>query len=287
MTKQSHPLMQRNEICYDECTTYHTEIFPDGITNGAAWYPLYGGMQDWLYENTNDIDVTIEVGCNQYPPASSLPQYWALNKRALLSYMQQVHRGIKGVVRDSTNKAPLANVLVHVSGRQHNISTSFHGDYYRILLPGFYDILFEKSGYKTEKVFATITDGMPVILDIELQPDGTTTNNKQPPSGSIDADLEQINNDNSLNINNEQQQGEHSIVLATLIMTVIIALILLAMSGAYVIQKRRFQRSQSVSMELQAPRSTSASTGISLQVPGNNQKSSTASTTISPTHLAP
>lgn len=26
--------------------------FPDGITNGAAWYPLYGGQQDWDYIHT-------------------------------------------------------------------------------------------------------------------------------------------------------------------------------------------------------------------------------------------
>lgn len=274
--------MARNAICYDECTTGHTEIFSDGITNGAAWYPLYGGMQDWIYENTNDIDVTIEVGCNQYPPAKMLPQYWALNKRALLSYMQQVHRGIKGVVRDATNNAPLQDVIVHVVGRQHNITTSSYGDYYRILLPGFYEIMFEKAGYKTDKISATILEGVPVIGNIKLLPEGSRPiNNQEQSVNGVQTGGEVITNIDL------EQKGEHSLVLATLIMTIIIALILLAMSGAYVIQKRRFQRSQSVSMELQAPRST-ASTGISLQGSGNNQREKSSSgTTISPTHLSP
>ena len=51
--------------------------FNKGITNGAAWYVIEGGMQDWTYAYTSDMEVTIE-------------SYWDDNKGALLAFMTQV-----------------------------------------------------------------------------------------------------------------------------------------------------------------------------------------------------
>ena len=64
--------------------------FSDGITNGAAWYVVEGGMQDWSYAYTSDMEVTIELGCRKYPDQSDLKSYWDENKGALLSYITQV-----------------------------------------------------------------------------------------------------------------------------------------------------------------------------------------------------
>ncbi|KAF2892153.1 hypothetical protein ILUMI_14020, partial [Ignelater luminosus] len=51
-----------------------------GITNGAAWYPLTGGMQDFNYVWHGCMEVTLEVSCCKYPPAKELPRYWEDNK---------------------------------------------------------------------------------------------------------------------------------------------------------------------------------------------------------------
>jgi hypothetical protein len=64
--------------------------FNDGITNGAAWYVIDGGMQDWSYAYTSDMEVTIELGCNKYPDQNDLKSYWDDNKGALLAYITQV-----------------------------------------------------------------------------------------------------------------------------------------------------------------------------------------------------
>ena len=64
--------------------------FKDGITNGADWYVVGGGMQDWNYVYTNDLEITIEMGCYKYPYAKDLSKYWKENQYALLSYMEQV-----------------------------------------------------------------------------------------------------------------------------------------------------------------------------------------------------
>ena len=35
--------------------------FPGGITNGADWYAIYGGMQDWTYVKAGVFHVTLEL----------------------------------------------------------------------------------------------------------------------------------------------------------------------------------------------------------------------------------
>ena len=64
--------------------------FQDGITNGAAWYSVPGGMQDWNYIHSNTFELTMEIACYKYPYEKDLPEYWRLNKRSLISFMQEV-----------------------------------------------------------------------------------------------------------------------------------------------------------------------------------------------------
>ena len=66
------------------------ERFIDGITNGAAWYSVSGGMQDYNYVHSNAFEVTLEIGCEKFPNASDLPGIWKDNKDALISYLEQV-----------------------------------------------------------------------------------------------------------------------------------------------------------------------------------------------------
>lgn len=49
------------------------EQFPGGVTNGNAWYPVYNGMQDWLYIATGCRALTLELSETKWPPAELLP----------------------------------------------------------------------------------------------------------------------------------------------------------------------------------------------------------------------
>lgn len=47
-------------------------------------------MQDWNYLYTNDMEITLELGCYKFPPAGDLPTYWEDNREALLAFIEQV-----------------------------------------------------------------------------------------------------------------------------------------------------------------------------------------------------
>lgn len=72
------------------CPMFPKEFFKGGITNGAKWYIVTGGMQDWNYLVAGCMEVTLELGCYKYPLEKDLPQYWMDNKEAFLTYMEQV-----------------------------------------------------------------------------------------------------------------------------------------------------------------------------------------------------
>uniref|UniRef100_A0A3B3CT08 AE binding protein 1a n=1 Tax=Oryzias melastigma TaxID=30732 RepID=A0A3B3CT08_ORYME len=116
-----------------------------GITNRAAWKPAVG-MNDFSYLHTNCFELSIFLGCDKFPHESELPLEWENNREALLSFIEQVNRGIKGVVKDVEGN-PLPNATVSVEGIQHDIRTAAGGDYWRLLNPGEYKVTAKADNY--------------------------------------------------------------------------------------------------------------------------------------------
>ncbi len=67
--------------------------FEGGITNGADWYVVKGGMQDWSVFYHNDMQVTIELSQTKWPQYSEIAGYWKNNRDSMYAYMKQVHSG--------------------------------------------------------------------------------------------------------------------------------------------------------------------------------------------------
>ncbi|XP_055552245.1 adipocyte enhancer-binding protein 1 isoform X2 [Falco cherrug] len=130
-----------------------------GIVQGAKWHPRAGSMNDFSYLHTNCLELSIYLGCDKFPHESELQQEWENNKESLLTFMEQVHRGIKGLVTDQQGE-PIANATIVVGGINHNIKTASGGDYWRILNPGEYRVVARAEGYnpsvKTCSVFYDI-----------------------------------------------------------------------------------------------------------------------------------
>jgi carboxypeptidase D len=128
--------------------------FVSGVCNGADWYTVRGGMQDWNYVWRGDVEVTIEQGNTKWPAASTLPQYWTENAESMLAYLERVHAGVRGVVTDAVTGAPLAATVKVVGftlvGAPDPVSTDPDaGDYHRMLLPGTYSLEISSPGHVT------------------------------------------------------------------------------------------------------------------------------------------
>ncbi|XP_072834747.2 carboxypeptidase D [Pogona vitticeps] len=165
------------------------EYFPHGITNGAHWYNVPGGMQDWNYVNTNCFEVTIELGCVKYPKADELPKYWEQNRRSLLQFLKQVHRGVKGFVLDATDGRGIFNATISVASIDHPVTTYKSGDYWRLLTPGTYKITASARGYDSETKTVKVGDKSAVQVNFTLtQKDSKVEEGKAPDVNMAETD---------------------------------------------------------------------------------------------------
>lgn len=115
------------------------EDFPEGIVNGASWYLVTGSMQDYNYIFGGCMELTLEISCCKFPSHTEIEAFWNDNKNALVTFLTQVHLGVKGTVVDRVG-TPIANASVNVLGRLHGARTTTFGEFWRILLPGNYTI---------------------------------------------------------------------------------------------------------------------------------------------------
>ncbi|CAG5045957.1 unnamed protein product [Parnassius apollo] len=158
----NHAKMSRGVSCKS-----NTPSFKNGITNGAAWYPLTGGMQDYNYLWHGCMEITLEISCCKYPPAHELPKYWMDNKQSLIKYLAETHRGAHGFVMDE-NGNPVERASVKVKGRDVTYHTTKYGEFWRILLPGTYRLDVSAEGYLPQEVEFIVIDSHPTLLNVTL-----------------------------------------------------------------------------------------------------------------------
>lgn len=145
--------------------------FPNGITNGSEWYSITGGMQDWNYRYTGCIDMTLELSNIKTPSQATIPGFWVDNEESMLAYMEGVHIGVRGLVRNAQTGMPLW-ASVSVAGNSQRVFTDPDiGDYHRLLLPGTYDLTISAPEHHDQTIIGVVVGpGTATRIDVFLQP---------------------------------------------------------------------------------------------------------------------
>ncbi len=143
--------------------TMRSSGFPGGITNGAGWYTLYGGMQDYNYVVNKCPEITVEVSTIKNPPAVQLINFWQENEQSLYAYMEIVYSAIAGsIIEYPSGKAVQVpcNMTFASDSKELNVDGLYsfqlpipvrdQGFYYKLLYPGvLYNMTLECVGYPT------------------------------------------------------------------------------------------------------------------------------------------
>lgn len=126
--------------------------FEGGITNGADWYVVKGGMQDWSLFYHNDMQVTIELSGTKWPNYSEIPGYWKNNRDAMYAYMKEVHRGA-GLKFTGTNVS--GTVAIRQLGPVGKDLGSFsfnQSEFYKVLPEGEYEFVVTERNKSPKKI---------------------------------------------------------------------------------------------------------------------------------------
>ena len=145
--------------------------FPQGITNGAAWYVITGSLQDWNYDQTDCIDVTCEVSNTKWPADSAFAGFWDDNRESMIAYVRSARWGISGVVTDANTGLPV-NATITVEGIAKTTHTDpAHGDYYKLLHDGTFNVTVSATGYVPQTITGvTNAWGTVNVVNAQLEP---------------------------------------------------------------------------------------------------------------------
>lgn len=165
-------------VCHEYADLCH-EVNPNymnshnnGITNGADWYMIGGGRQDYMNYYKECREVTIECSNSYTPSGSQLPNFWNYNHNSMLTYLEEVLYGIHGVVTDSVTGQPIVGATITIEGHDHHgSSVTSHevGDYHRPIKGGTYVVTYSANGYFPKTYTLSVADHETLIQDVQLR----------------------------------------------------------------------------------------------------------------------
>jgi hypothetical protein len=154
-------------------------LYPSGITNGYAWYQVFGGRQDYMNFFKHCREVTIELSDVKLLPTTQLVDHWNYNYRSLLNYIEEAGYGLHGLVTDSLSGDPLYS-KIYISGFDKDSSYVYTdaqvGDYHRLLKGGTYNVTYSASGYLPKSVTVQVTDKQTTVRNVKLLKNTLSTN---------------------------------------------------------------------------------------------------------------
>lgn len=158
------------DLCHVQSSSYMTD-YNNGVTNGAQWYMIGGGRQDYMNGYAQCRELTIECSNTKCPSATQMPSFWNINKNSIFAFVNQCLNGIHGTVVDAVSKAPIAGATINILGHDDQystVSTGSVGDFHRPVKAGTYNVRITKNGYEAYETLVTVADGEAVTIQAEL-----------------------------------------------------------------------------------------------------------------------
>jgi hypothetical protein len=161
------------DTCQANAPSNYMNGYDDGITNGGAWYIINGGRQDYTNYYRWGREVTIEISDVKLVAASQLPAHWNYNRKSFICYMENVLRGVNGIVTDTSGNPIKAKVTVlnHDTDNSEVFSDST-GFYIRMLAPGTYSFKFDATDHFSQTINNVVVSSYNSLtnLNVELVP---------------------------------------------------------------------------------------------------------------------
>jgi hypothetical protein len=130
--------------------------FAGGITNGADWYVVRGGMQDWSYFWYNDLQITLEISTTKYPSYSDIPGFYKSNRDSMVEFMKQVHRGA-GIKIDRAGVSGTVTVKQTAPVSKDLGSYAFsNSQFYKVMPEGDYTFTVKETSGATQDISVTV-----------------------------------------------------------------------------------------------------------------------------------
>ena len=158
-------------LCHQVSSSYMTD-YNNGITNGAQWYMIGGGRQDYMNGYAQCRELTIECSNTKCPSGSQMPNFWNINKNSIFAFVNQCLNGIHGTVVDAESKAPIGGATITLVGHDDQysvVSTQLPGgDFHRPVKAGTYTVRITKNGYEAYETQVTVADDQAVTINAQL-----------------------------------------------------------------------------------------------------------------------
>ena len=161
------------DLTHEVQENYMTD-YQNGVTNGAQWYMIGGGLQDYLCGYTQCRAISIHCSYTKLPSPSQMPTFWYRNKESLFALMNQCLYGIHGKVIDAENNQPIEGATIRLMGHDDQystVSTYSDGFFHRPVKGGTYTLKITKHGYNPYEEEVTVADGEAVNINVALTPE--------------------------------------------------------------------------------------------------------------------
>jgi len=147
-------------------SSYLTSVTSSGVTNGADWYQIIGGRQDYMNYWHHCKEITVEISNSKLAGSETLPTFWDYNKQSILNYVNETRFGFNGTVKNIEGD-PLdakIEILAHDEDNTWVVTDPFHGGYYRPIAPGTYSVTYSSDSYISQTHEVIVSDFQTTVI---------------------------------------------------------------------------------------------------------------------------